>query len=79
MFYSLLNIVIMNSFLLSYHAPITKEDKFSKHKVFKKTLCKGLFIYIRLQSIVLIADTVTTAYAVAIVGAVYTASIRVKH
>ena len=69
----------MNSFLLSYHAPIAKEDKFSEHKVFGKTLCKGLFIYIKPQSIVPITDTVTIVYAVAITGAAYTASTRVKH
>ena len=60
MFYRLLNIVIVNSFLLSYHAPIAKEDKFSKHRAFRKALCKGLFIHIRPQSIVPIADTVIT-------------------
>ena len=79
MFYSLLNIVVMNSFLLSYHAPITKEDKFSEHKVFRKALCKGLFIYIRPQSIVPIVNIVTIAYAVAIAGAAYIASARVEH
>ena len=79
MFYSLLNIVVVNSFLLSYHAPIAKEDKFSEHRAFRKTLCKGLFIHIRPQSIVPVADTVTIAYAVAIAGAVYTASARVEH
>ena len=79
MFYSLLNIVVVNSFLLSYHAPIAKEDKFSEHRVFRKALCKGLFIYIRSQSIVPVADTATTAYTVAIADAAYTASARVKH
>ena len=79
MFYSLLNIVVINSFLLSYYAPITKEDKFSEYKAFRKILCKGLFIYIRPQSIVPVVDTVTTAYAVAIAGAAYTASARVEH
>ena len=79
MFYSLLNIVVMNFFLLSYHAPIAKENKFSKHRAFRKALCKGLFIYIRSQSIVPVADTATVVYAVAIAGAVYTASTRVEH
>ena len=79
MFYSLLNIVVVNSFLLSYYISITKKNKFSKYKVFRKTLCKGLFIYIRSQSIVPIADIVITAYVVAIVGTVYTASTRVEH
>ena len=79
MFYNLLNIVVVNSFLLSYHAPIAKEDKFSEHRAFRKTLCKGLFIHTRPQSIVPIADTATTAYTVAIVGAAYIASARVEH
>ena len=79
MFYSLLNIIVVNSFLLSYHAPIAKEDKFSEHRAFRQALCKGLFIHIRPQSIVPIADTATAAYAVAIAGAAYTASVRVEH
>ena len=79
MFYNLLNIVVVNSFWLSYHAPIAKEDKFSEHRVFRKTLCKGLFIHTRPQSIVPVANKVTVAYAVAIAGAAYTASARVEH
>ena len=69
----------MNSFLLSYHAPIAKENKFSEYKAFRKTLYKGLFIHIRPQSIVPIANTVTAAYGVTIAGAAYTVSARVKH
>ena len=69
----------MNSFLLSYHAPIAKENKFSEYRAFRKTLYKGLFIHIRSQSIVPVADTVTTAYTVAIAGTAYTTSIKVKH
>ena len=69
----------MNSFLLSYYAPVAKEDKFSEHRAFRKALCKDLFIHTRLQSIVPIADTATAAYTVAIAGAAYTASARVEH
>ena len=79
MFYNLLNIVVVNFFLLTYYVPIAKEDKFSEHRAFRKTLCKGLFIHTRPQSIVPVADTVTVVYAVAIAGAAYTASVRVEH
>ena len=79
MFYNLLNVVVVNSFLLSYHVPVAKEDKFSEYRAFRKALCKGLFIFVRPQSIVPVADTVTVVYTVAIVGAAYIVSARVEH
>ena len=46
MFYTTINIVVINSFLLSLHVPVAKEDKFTKYIVFREALYRGLFNHI---------------------------------
>ena len=43
MFYTTISIVVINSFLLSLHAPVAKKDKFIKYVAFREALYKGLF------------------------------------
>ena len=46
MFYTIINIIIINLFLLSLHAPVAKKNKFTKYIVFREALYRGLFNYI---------------------------------
>ena len=43
MFYTLIGIVVVNSYLLSSYAAVPKEDKFTKHLAFREALYKALF------------------------------------
>ena len=62
MFYNLIDVVVINSFLLSYYAPVTNEDKFLIYLTFREALCKGLFIYI-VAAAVGIANAIITPIA----------------
>ena len=46
MFYTTINIIVINLFLLSLHVPIAKKDKFIKYITFRETLYRGLFNHI---------------------------------
>ena len=46
MFYTISNIVIINSYLLSAYAPIPEERKFTKQIKFREALCKTLFTHL---------------------------------
>ena len=46
MFYTTINIIIINLFLLSLHVPVAKKDKFTKYIAFREILYRGLFNYI---------------------------------
>ena len=59
MFYNLIGVVVINSFLLSYYAPVTNEDKFLMYLIFREALCKGLFTYI-VAAVVDIVDIIIT-------------------
>ena len=43
MFYTLIGIMVVNSYLLSSYAAVPKEDKFTKYLAFRETLYKALF------------------------------------
>ena len=43
MFYTLIDIIIVNSYLLSSYAAVPKEDKFTKYLAFREALYKVLF------------------------------------
>ena len=45
MFYTMIGIVVVNSYLLSSYAQVPKEDKFTDHLAFRQALYKGLFEY----------------------------------
>ena len=46
MFYTMIGIVVVNSFLLSSYAPVSKKDKFTDHSVFREALYKQLFKHV---------------------------------
>ena len=78
-FYSLLDIVVVNSFLLSCYAPVTKEDRFLTHRAFREALCKDLFTY-AVPTAAAAATVVGPVHIMpAVVGAVYAAPTRVEH
>ena len=80
MFYSLVSIIAINSFLLSTYAPTAKEDKFSIYLAFREALCKGLFTHIRPHSIIIITSSITVVVINKVaVGVVGTVGTRVKH
>ena len=43
MFYIIISIVVVNSFILSSYAPVSKEKKFTDQRAFKEILYKALF------------------------------------
>ena len=43
MFYTLVGIVVVNSYLLSSYAAVPKKEKFTKHLAYRETLYKALF------------------------------------
>ena len=43
MLYTVISMVIMNSYLLSLHAPVPKENKFTDYLAFRQALYKALF------------------------------------
>ena len=43
MFYTMIGIVVVNSYLLSSYAQVPKEDKFTDHLAFRRALYQGLF------------------------------------
>ena len=45
MFYTLISIMVINSYLLLFYAAVLKEDKFTKYLAFRETLYKALFKY----------------------------------
>ena len=69
MFYSLVDIVAVNSFLLSSYAPVAEVGKFLKHRAFREALCKELFAHARPQSIVVVAGPATAATTIAAAAA----------
>ena len=80
MFYSLVNVIAVNSFLLSTYAPAIKEDKFLTYLAFREALCKGLFAHTRPHSTVIIAGPITAAVTNRVaVGAAGTVGARVEH
>ena len=46
MFYSVIKIIIINSYLLSLYAPVPEKEKFTIYLAFRKALYKQLFIHI---------------------------------
>ena len=46
MFYTLISIVVVNSYLLSLYAPVPKEKKFMEHLAFREALYKALFEHV---------------------------------
>ena len=80
MFYNLVGVIAVNSFLLSTYAPAAKEDKFSTHLAFREALCKGLFAHARPHSTVIMAGLITAAVTNRVaVGAADTVGGRVEH
>ena len=67
MFYTLISIVVINSYLLLSYAAVLKEDKFTKYLVFRETLYKALFKYAigaeaaGAKDILPVAEPITTA------------------
>ena len=45
MFYSVIEIIIVNSYLLSLHAPVSEKKKFTTYLTFRETLYKQLFMH----------------------------------
>ena len=45
MFYTLIGIVVVNSYLLSSYAAVPKKDKFTMYLAFREALYKALFIH----------------------------------
>ena len=43
MFYTLISVIVVNSYLLSSYAPVPKEKKFIEHVAFREALYKALF------------------------------------
>ena len=43
MFYAMIGIVVVNSYLLSSYAPVSRKEKFAKHLAFREALFKQLF------------------------------------
>ena len=43
MFYTVIGVVVVNSYLLSLYAPVPKEKKFMEHLAFREALYKALF------------------------------------
>ena len=43
MLYTIISMVIVNLYLLSLHAPVPKENKFTNHLAFRQALYKALF------------------------------------
>ena len=62
MFYDLIGVVVINSFLLSYYAPVANEDKFLIYLAFREALCKGLFTHVAAAAAG-IADAIATPVA----------------
>ena len=46
MFYIIINIVVINLFLLFLHAPVAKKNKFIKYMIFREALYIGFFLTI---------------------------------
>ena len=44
-FYTMIGIVVVNSYLLSAYAPVPEEKKFTKQIKFREALCKALFAH----------------------------------
>ena len=80
MFYNLVSVIAMNSFLLSTYAPAAKENKFSTYLAFREALCKGLFVHAKSHSTVIVAGPITAVVTNKVaVDAADTAGARVKH
>ena len=80
MFYSLIGIIVINSFLLSTYAPTTKKNKFSTYLAFREALYKDLFTHARLHSTVSIAGLIIIVVTnKVVVDVADTVGIRVEH
>ena len=50
MFYTLVDITAVNSFILSSHSYVPKEEKFTDHQAFREALCSGLLACAKYQA-----------------------------
>ena len=67
MFYTIIGIVVVNSYLLSAYAPVPEERKFTKQLAFREALCKALFAY-STGAVASAGSTATVANGAATIG-----------
>ena len=60
MFYTLIKIIIVNSFILSSSSYVPEEIKFTDYLAFRETLCTGLLAHTRPAADTTGVDTGTT-------------------
>ena len=61
MFYTLIDIVVINFYLLLSYVAILKKDKFTKYLIFRETLYKVLFKYVIGAEVVGVKDILPVA------------------
>ena len=69
-FYTIIGIVVVNSYLLSTYTPVSKEKKFTEQIKFREALCKALFDH---------STGVAAAAAAYVADAAATANVEVGH
>ena len=58
MFYTLVGVIVVKSYLLSSHSYVADKAKFTEHLAFRETLYKGLFAHARPQVVVSNTDII---------------------
>ena len=67
MFYIMINIVVMNLYLLSAYTPVPEKRKFTKQIKFRETLCKTFFTHL-ISVVALVESTATLVNRAVITG-----------